>query len=279
MSEELWVALSHPLLDSKAWRKMSTGARCLYVELKRYYRKDLKNNGRIFLSQRNAEKRLGRDTNQITRWFSELEHFGFIVQTEPPRLGFNGAGRAPRWRLTEVGYMKEAPTRDFQKWDGTPFREGINIPAHKRKKGQTTDCPICGVEFKRARKDAKYCSHTCRQNAYRARDGKRFPVRENTDAYVRENTDTTVREITDTVTDKRPRNNRHTRRISVREITDKSSMPSTGRAERPVEPAKQPARPPPAPAVQPTQRLPWSTPTLTESSSSWSPDPGRGKLQ
>jgi hypothetical protein len=41
-------------------------------------------------------------------------------QARPP------AGRlrqAPRWRLTELGYMRDAPTRNFTRWDGQPFKD------------------------------------------------------------------------------------------------------------------------------------------------------------
>jgi hypothetical protein len=31
-------------------------------------------------------------------------------------LGVDGKGQAPRWRLTELGYMKDPPARDFMRW-------------------------------------------------------------------------------------------------------------------------------------------------------------------
>ena len=65
----------------KAYRCLSMGARVLYVALKRRYWRDRHNNGRIYLSQRDTSRELNRDTNQITRSFRELQHFGFIVQT------------------------------------------------------------------------------------------------------------------------------------------------------------------------------------------------------
>jgi hypothetical protein len=64
---------------------------------------------------------LGSHHNQIARWFRELQHYGFIVLAKPGFLGVEGKGQAPRWRLTELGCMKELPTRDFERWDGTPF--------------------------------------------------------------------------------------------------------------------------------------------------------------
>jgi hypothetical protein len=33
-----------------------------------------------------------------------------------------GKGKAPHWRLTELGYMKDLPTRDFERWNGKKFK-------------------------------------------------------------------------------------------------------------------------------------------------------------
>jgi hypothetical protein len=234
-----FVMINKQVLDSRAWRAMSMGARVLYIALKRRYWSDRHNNGRIYLSQRQAEKEIGRDTNQITRWFRELQHYGFIVQTQRGSLGLDGAGRAPHWRLTECGYQKQTATQDYLRWDGMPFREVADPSPYKRTKSPTAFCAACSVEFKPKRSNAQYCSSTCRLRAYR--NGKRIPVRESTDTYVRETTDTIVRESTDTATDNRPRNHGHTQRISVRESTDISSIPSSG-----------------------SGKLRWTTPALTE---------------
>jgi hypothetical protein len=109
-------------MRSPAWRAMSTGARCLYMALKSRYGLDRRNNGRIFLSTRDAAEELGSNRNAVSRWFHELEHFGFTVRTAGGCLGVDGKGKAPRWRLTELGYMADAPTKDFLSWKGTPFR-------------------------------------------------------------------------------------------------------------------------------------------------------------
>jgi len=42
-------------------------------------------------------------------------------------LGLDGKGKAPHWRLTEYGYMKDMPTRDFLRWDGTKFRDALRL--------------------------------------------------------------------------------------------------------------------------------------------------------
>jgi len=121
--------VTNQVLDSAAWRAMSHGARSLYIALKRRYFPSRHNNGRIRLSQREAQKQLGAGFTQITRWYRELRYYGFIVMTEPGCLGIEGKGKAPQWRLTEVAYMRgtsskgseDMPTMDFLKWNGVPF--------------------------------------------------------------------------------------------------------------------------------------------------------------
>jgi hypothetical protein len=116
-----FVMVTNQVLDAPAWRAMSHGARSLYIALKRRYWPNLKNNGKIYLSQRHARKELGSGITQIARWFRELQHYGFIVMMNPGCLGVDGKGQAPKWRLTEVGYMNNMPTMEFLKWNGVPF--------------------------------------------------------------------------------------------------------------------------------------------------------------
>jgi len=136
--------VTNQVLDAPAWQAMSHGARSLYVALKRRYWPNKKNNGRIYLSHRQARKELGRSSpNEIVRWFRELQHYGFIVMAAPGCLGVNGKGQAPRWRLTEVSYMRgtssrgmeDMPLMDFMKWNGVRFQNPVteirNAPLRK----------------------------------------------------------------------------------------------------------------------------------------------------
>ena len=116
-----FVPLILNTIDSRAWKALSHGARSLYAALKRRYSLHLHNNGRIYLSQRIAAKEIGSHHNEIARWFRELQFYGFIVMTRGGSLGVEGRGRAPHWRLTELGYMNEQPTRDFDCWNGAKF--------------------------------------------------------------------------------------------------------------------------------------------------------------
>ena len=119
-------------LDQPAWRALSHGAQMLYIALKRRYSVRTHNNGRIFLAQRTAAKELRSHHNQIARWFRELQHFRFILMVTPGCLGIEGRGQAPRWQLTELGYMRELPTRDYARWDGSPFVDRKKSRARKQ---------------------------------------------------------------------------------------------------------------------------------------------------
>jgi hypothetical protein len=121
--EETFIKLHNGMMETPAWQAMSLGARCLYIELKRKCRTDCRNNGSVFLSQRNAQKVLGSKRDQIARWYRELQHFGFIELTRPGFLGIEGKGVAAHWRLTELPYNGAPPTRDYERWDGSPFPE------------------------------------------------------------------------------------------------------------------------------------------------------------
>ena len=116
-----FVPLILTTINAPAWKALAHGARSLYVALKRRYSLQFRNNGRIYLSQRAAAEEIGSHHNEIARWFRELQFYGFIVMTRGGSLGVEGKGRAPHWRLTELGYMNELPTRDFDRWNGAKF--------------------------------------------------------------------------------------------------------------------------------------------------------------
>jgi hypothetical protein len=126
--EGQFVGLRWELLDSPAWKHLSMGARLLYIALARRLNFDTRNNGRIYLSTRFAMEEIGTTSkNSISRWYRELQHYGFIVQTTPPTLGSKGL--AAHWRLTDVAYGKLdgrpiKATKDYLKWTGEVFPAG-----------------------------------------------------------------------------------------------------------------------------------------------------------
>jgi len=137
-----FVPLDVEVMTSPAWRAMSHGARLLYIHLKRRWSFKQKNNGRLFLSHRDAQKELGGGTrDSISRWYRELQHYGFIVMTSPGHLGVDGRGKAPCWRLTELeafggrnGATWMLPTKDFNRWDGSKFRDDRGAVKRERER-------------------------------------------------------------------------------------------------------------------------------------------------
>src|SRR5215469_18265005 len=133
-------------MGSPAWKATSAYARVVYMALRSRYGHKIRNNGRIYLSTRDGAEETGFHKDTIVRSLRELSHYGFIVMTEPGCLGVNGRGKAPHWRLTELGYMHDPPTRDFLKWDGELFHEQKSPRYYTRKKQNPvlqdrTDCP------------------------------------------------------------------------------------------------------------------------------------------
>jgi hypothetical protein len=126
-----FVALLKDTMAAPAWRAMSPQARVLFIALKARYSFTLKNNGRIYLSLRQAADETGLDKDQVAHCFRELQYYGFVAQTEPGCLGVNGKGKAPHWRLTELGYMLDPPTREFRRWDGAKFHEQRRPKRHR----------------------------------------------------------------------------------------------------------------------------------------------------
>ena len=135
-----FLPLLNDMLDAPATKALSHGAFRLYVALKRQYNPDLsdRRNGRIYLSQRRAHQEIRSKRERIARWYRELEFYGFIVMTEGACLGLEGKGRAPRWRITEYGFMNAPPTKDFLRWRGAKFRDQ-KIQKPRPENGATLD--------------------------------------------------------------------------------------------------------------------------------------------
>lgn len=108
------VQLPEYLQVSEAWASLKNGPRALYVELKRRYNGG--NNGRIFLSHRDAATavNVGRDT--VSGYFGDLTTHGFIAVTRGHCLGPEGIGQSVHYRLTELPYEGAPATKEFMKW-------------------------------------------------------------------------------------------------------------------------------------------------------------------
>src|SRR5262249_51973448 len=122
-----FVPVIRTTLALPVWKQLSYGARCLYVVLRSYLRADNLNNGKVYRHYRGAAEDLGtKSLRSVQRWFRELEHYGFIVQTTGACLGVDGDVVSAHWRLNgcpafDAKGTHIAATRDFERWDGTLF--------------------------------------------------------------------------------------------------------------------------------------------------------------
>jgi hypothetical protein len=111
-------------------------ARALWLALRRKLRNDGLNNGKIWLSCRDAAEEIGGNKDTIARRYAELEHYGFLRKTTEGFLGVDGCGIAPHYRFTDLAHGTHPATRDYEKWDGSIFE---NPP---RKSGWKKQNPV-----------------------------------------------------------------------------------------------------------------------------------------
>jgi len=160
-----FIPVHKETMRTPAWKALTMGARMLFVHLKGHHFTGFNNNnGRIFLSERKAMEEMGvRNRESIRRWFRELQHYGFIVMTNPGTLGVEGKGKAPQWRLTELETPladTREPTLDYKKWDGMPFNgnqawRGRGQKPKKQNPGRETTSRVDAKQ--RPVLDAKQC--------------------------------------------------------------------------------------------------------------------------
>lgn len=128
-----YVAVPKLIMKEPAWRAMTPGARLLWIELRGWLRIDGRNNGQVFLVDRDAAKTIGAHPGSIVRWYAENQHYGFLVKTAHGFLGVNGHGIGDHYRFTDLAHGTHPPTRDFKQWDGQKFVYTPRRPRHRPK--------------------------------------------------------------------------------------------------------------------------------------------------
>lgn len=129
-----FVRIPFSIIESDAWRTLSCPARSVHIAL--IHRHNGTNNGKIYLSSRDAELALGINRKTALRAFRELEGAGFIAQVKAAHLGLEGRGRATEWRLTHLPCDAKPPTNEFLKKQNPGPSSGPPWPI-KRAKGNT----------------------------------------------------------------------------------------------------------------------------------------------
>lgn len=112
------------LMDTPAWRALSTKAHALYPWLRlEWHGNKNNNNGKIALSCRSAAFKMSVTPNTAAKAFQELQQKGFIVVTQPSYLGTDGEARLQYYELTELvmpGF--ERPRHLYATWiEGSDF--------------------------------------------------------------------------------------------------------------------------------------------------------------
>ncbi|MBY0429346.1 MAG: helix-turn-helix domain-containing protein [Alphaproteobacteria bacterium] len=107
-----FIQVYHYEIDSVSYRKLSCGARALWIKLRSLFYPD--NNGEIFLSVRDAAEDLNVAHNTVRRFFKELIDGGFIK--ENIKGAFTRKNRhATTWIITCHPYKGMRATKEFMK--------------------------------------------------------------------------------------------------------------------------------------------------------------------
>jgi hypothetical protein len=134
-----YVALTHWMMRTEAWRSLDPVARCAYVELASRYAGPGSNNGRLPYSLREMAEALNVSKTTAQRALGKLRERGFIVETKHGAFSLK-LRHASEWRLTEHGCDATGAlaTKDFAHWKkqntGTPenpnrYRDGtVRVP-------------------------------------------------------------------------------------------------------------------------------------------------------
>ncbi|WP_306111338.1 MULTISPECIES: hypothetical protein [unclassified Roseovarius] len=125
---EHWTKMVRPVMQTDAWRALSTTAQALYPWIKFEWRgPKANNNGKLRLSVRQAAECLGVNPKTAARAFHDLQAKGFIVQREGASLGTDGQAKAPAFEVTEIALPGEVSGRRlFKDWS-----EGHDFPIKK----------------------------------------------------------------------------------------------------------------------------------------------------
>lgn len=127
---EHFTTMTRAMMETPAWRALSSAAQAIYPWLKLEWRgPNHNNNGRLSLSYRALCAKTGiASANTIARAFAELQAKGFIIVTATAHLGTDGTGRAHLYELTEHPAQGE---RGAGKQLYTQWREGADLPVQR----------------------------------------------------------------------------------------------------------------------------------------------------
>jgi hypothetical protein len=128
---------------SAAFAALSAVAQALLVHLTYKYNSNRMND--VWLSARDAAKRLNVSRSTAARKLLELEHYGFIVEVQGAHLGVDGIGTSAHYRLTAQKYGQVGATHDYDKWNGEIFSPEKRRKPPEKSRNQTKPWLADGV--------------------------------------------------------------------------------------------------------------------------------------
>jgi hypothetical protein len=129
--DRFFIQVFNDVTDAPAWVELSLGARALFIELKKHYHRVRQE--AVFLSSRDAMKRLRCTNRSVGRWKAELEHYKFIVKVKDSQQGEKGS--SAHYRLTDEAYLGQPPSKEYMVWEGAWYdvpQSKVRTPGHHR---------------------------------------------------------------------------------------------------------------------------------------------------
>lgn len=145
---EHWTKLIRNMMDTPAWRALSSTAQALYPWIKLEWKgAQYNNNGRLQFSVRQAAEAMGVNKDTANRAFIDLQLKGFIVVTQEARLGVGGAARSSLLEITELELPGQQGSRKlYLEWQPGGDFPARKVMAHNPRgaNGKTKPCPQNG---------------------------------------------------------------------------------------------------------------------------------------
>ena len=129
------------VMDTPAWRALSSAAQALYPWLVMEFKgKQFNNNGQIRLSVRQAALKMGKSKDTAARAFRDLQAKGFLRVVTAACLGVSGMGKTAEYEITTITTPSKPleASNDFKNWSkGNDFEVFEHPPKNPRGKNKT----------------------------------------------------------------------------------------------------------------------------------------------
>ena len=136
-----WASMPLSVMDTPAWRALSTAAQALYLWLVMEFKgKRFNNNGQIKLSVRQAALKMGISKDTAARAFRDLQAKGFLRVVTGASLGVSGMGKTTEYEITSITTPSKPleASNDFKNWSkGNDFDVFAHPPKNPEGQNKT----------------------------------------------------------------------------------------------------------------------------------------------